>query len=190
MKLYSLILSCLITTFAFAKNPTVEIKTSKGSISVELDEKKAPISVKNFLSYAKDKHYDGTIFHRVIDGFMIQGGGFDKDMNEKPTKKPIKNEANNGLSNKKYTIAMARTNIPDSATAQFYINVKDNPSLDYAQTPMGTNHGYAVFGKVIKGEDVVDKIKDVKTDSRQVKGDYHENVPVETITIESIRLLK
>lgn len=190
MKLKFIALSCLLGTLAFAKNPVVEIKTSKGSITVELDEKKAPLSVKNFLSYVKDKHYDGTIFHRVIDGFMIQGGGFDKDMVEKPTKAPIKNEASNGLSNAKYTIAMARTNDPNSATAQFYINVKDNKGLDYAQTPMGTNHGYAVFGKVTKGEDVVDKIKAVKTGPRQVKGDTHDDVPVETVVIESIKLLK
>lgn len=194
MKTKLIALSFLISTFifstVFAKNPSVEIKTSKGSITVELNEKKAPLSVKNFLSYVKDKHYDGTIFHRVIDGFMIQGGGFDKDMNEKPTKAPIKNEANNGLSNAKYTIAMARTNDPNSATAQFYINVKDNKGLDYAETPMGTNHGYSVFGKVIKGEDVVDKIKAAKTGTRLVKGNPYDDVPVETILIESIKILK
>lgn len=194
MKIKLIALSFLINTLAFtsvfAKNPTVEIKTSKGTITVELDEKKAPLSVKNFLSYVKEKHYDGTIFHRVIDGFMIQGGGFDKDLNEKTTKTPIKNEAKNGLSNSKYTIAMARTNDPDSATAQFYINVKDNKGLDYAETPMGTNHGYAVFGKVIKGEDVVDKIKAVKTGSRLVKGNPYDDVPVETVLIESVKLAK
>lgn len=178
----TLSLSCL------AKNPKVEMITSKGKIIIELNEKKAPESVKNFISYVKAKHYDGTIFHRVIDGFMIQGGGFDKDMNEKVTQKPIKNESNNGLSNEKYTIAMARTMDPDSATAQFYINVKDNPGLDYStksQTP-----GYAVFGKVVKGQEVVDAIKGVKTDSKNVKGDTHENVPVELVLIEKVKLLK
>lgn len=190
MILKFLLTALFFSTLALAKNPIVEIKTSKGTITVELNEKKAPISVKNFLSYVKDKHYDGTIFHRVIDGFMIQGGGFDKNMNEKATKTPIKNEANNGLSNEKYTIAMARTNIPDSATSQFYINVKDNKNLDYAQTPMGTNHGYAVFGKVTKGEDVVDKIKGVKTGSKTAKGDTHDDVPLDPIIIESIKLVK
>lgn len=180
--------------FSFAKNPVVEIKTSKGSILVELNEKKAPLSVKNFLSYVKDKHYDGTIFHRVINNFMIQGGGFDKEMNEKPTKSPILNEANNGLSNDKYTIAMARTSDPNSATAQFYINVNDNSSLNYSESLIpgskekGINHGYAVFGKVTKGQDVVDAIKTLRTGMKNVKGNIFEDVPTETILIESIKL--
>jgi cyclophilin family peptidyl-prolyl cis-trans isomerase len=185
-----------LSVFSFAKNPSVEIKTSKGNITVELNKKKAPISVENFLMYVKDKHYDGTIFHRVIDGFMIQGGGFDKDMNEKSTKKPIKNEANNGLSNDKYTIAMARTSDPNSATAQFFINVKDNTNLNYSESKIpGTsekriNDGYAVFGKVTKGQEVVDAIKAVKTGQKETKLGPFDDVPVEAVTIESIKVIK
>ncbi len=185
-----------LSVFSFAKNPSVEIKTSKGNITVELNKKKAPISVENFLMYVKDKHYDGTIFHRVIDGFMIQGGGFDKDMNEKSTKKPIENEANNGLSNDKYTIAMARTSDPKSATAQFFINVKDNTNLNYSESKIpGTsekriNDGYAVFGKVTKGQEVVDAIKAVKTGQKETKLGPFDDVPVEAVTIESIKVIK
>src|SRR5262245_23668027 len=141
---------------AAAKNPIVLMETSMGNIKIELDEEKAPISVKNFLSYVDDKFYDGTIFHRVIEGFMIQGGGF-ADNKEKPTKAPIRNEAKNGLLNKRGTIAMARTNDPNSATSQFYINHQDNTGLD---------GGYAVFGKVIDGLDVLDKIASVRTTMR------------------------
>ena len=131
------------------------IETSMGSITVELDDAKAPITVKNFLDYAASGHYDGTIFHRVIDGFMIQGGGFTKAMDQKPTKDPIKNEAANGLTNKRGTIAMARTMVVDSATSQFFINLVDNDFLDFSSpTPQG--FGYAVFGKVTDGMDVVD----------------------------------
>jgi len=165
-----------------AANPVVAMETSMGTIKIELDEAKAPISVKNFLGYVKDKHYDGTIFHRVIDGFMIQGGGFEPGMKQKKTKEPIKNESNNGLSNSKYTIAMARTSDPDSATAQFYINVKDNKGLD------GSNSraGYAVFGKVIEGMDVVDKIKGVKTGTKA----GHSDVPLEDVVIKSVKLVE
>jgi peptidyl-prolyl cis-trans isomerase A (cyclophilin A) len=175
----------IVTALAFAlaagvaraENPVVVISTSMGDIKVELDPEKAPITVKNFLTYVDDKHYDGTIFHRVIGNFMIQGGGLDARMSEKATKAPIKNESFNGLSNRRGTIAMARTNVPDSATAQFFINVKDNGFLD-GQPGMG-KVGYAVFGKVIDGMDVVDKIKAVRTKP----GD----VPVQVITIKSIR---
>lgn len=159
-------------------NPQVVLKTTAGEIILELYKDKAPITVENFLSYVKKGHYKGTIFHRVIDGFMIQGGGMDKDMKEKSTDKPIKNEANNGLSNDVGTVAMARTGVVDSATAQFFINVKDNKFLNF-RSPSPADYGYAVFGKVISGMDVVNKIKGVKTTS---KGG-HQDVPVESIEI-------
>ncbi len=158
-------------------NPVVLIKTSKGDIKVELDKEKAPISVENFLSYVNDGYYNGTIFHRVIKNFMIQGGGFTADMKQKPTKDPIKNEAKNGLSNAKGTLAMARTSVVDSATSQFFINLIDNKFLDHGTR----DYGYAVFGKVIQGMDVVDKIAIVPTGN--------QDVPTETITIESITLV-
>jgi len=160
------------------------VETSMGTIKVELFEDKAPITVKNFLKYAEDKHYDNTIFHRVISDFMIQGGGFEAGMNEKKTREAIKNESNNGLSNLRGTIAMARTRDPNSATAQFYINVKDNTGLDKANA--GDGVGYCVFGKVTEGMDVVDKIKAVKTGN---KGG-HSDVPVEDVVIKSVRLDK
>lgn len=162
-------------------NPKVIMQTSKGEITIELYADKAPITIKNFLSYVDEKFYDGTIFHRVIKGFMIQGGGLTPDLQEKPTKPPIKNEATNGLKNKKGTIAMARTAVIDSATSQFYINHVDNSFLNHKNnTPEG--FGYCVFGKVIKGMDVVDAIANVKTMSRRGQMD----VPSETITIISI----
>ena len=157
------------------------IETSMGSITVELDDAKAPITVKNFLDYAASGHYDGTIFHRVIDGFMIQGGGFTKAMDQKPTKAPIKNEAANGLTNKRGTIAMARTMVVDSATSQFFINLIDNSFLDH-RSPDPRGFGYAVFGKVTDGMDVVDRIAKVKT--RSVG--YYENVPEEAVTIRKV----
>ncbi len=162
--------------------PKVQLKTSLGTIVVQLDPAKAPKTVENFLQYVKDKHYDGTIFHRVINGFMIQGGGFTPDMAQKPTRAPIPLEAKNGLKNDEYTIAMARTGNPDSATAQFFINVKNNDGLN-APSPDG--HGYAVFGKVVQGQDVVDKIKAVATGNR---GPY-QNVPTTPVIIESATLL-
>jgi len=178
---------------AEAKNPVVEIKTSKGTIKVELFEKEAPITVKNFLEYVDAKHYDDTVFHRVISTFMIQGGGFKKGLSkaspkevkgmEKKTRAAIKNESTNGLSNKRGTIAMARTGEPNSATAQFYINVKDNEALDRAKAR--DKVGYCVFGKVIEGMDVVDKIKGVKT--KALIEDVFEDVPAEDVVIESIR---
>src|SRR5262249_28045138 len=157
---------------AEGKNPMVLISTSMGDIKVELDEQKAPVTVKNFLAYVNDKFYDGTVFHRVIPGFMIQGGGMDKDMKEKATKPAIKNEAGNGLKNSVGTIAMARTNVVDSATAQFFINVKDNTFLNHRdETQPG--FGYAVFGKVVDGMDVVHKIESVPTGNSGM----HQNVP-------------
>ena len=159
----------------------VIIKTTLGDIKVKLAADKAPLTVANFLAYADDGHYNGTIFHRVIDGFMIQGGGFDATMSQKPTRAPIKNEAANGLQNKRGTIAMARTAVVDSATSQFFINVKDNGFLDFrAPNPQG--FGYCVFGEVVEGLDVVDKIKSVRTG---VQADMSD-VPVETIEIVSV----
>ncbi len=157
-------------------NPMILMKTSLGDIKLELFKDKAPISTANFLQYVNEKFYNGTIFHRVISGFMIQGGGFTKDMNQKATHAPIKNEAGNGLKNDRGTIAMARTSAPDSATSQFFINVVDNHGLNRPQ-PDGV--GYAVFGRVVEGMDVVDKIKEVKTGRSGPFGD----VPVETVEI-------
>lgn len=157
----------------------IKIKTNLGNFSIELNEEKAPISSKNFKDYVKKGFYNGTIFHRVIDSFMIQGGGFDIDMNQKETNSPIKNEADNGLKNDKYTIAMARTSIPDSATSQFFINTSDNSFLDY---PGQDGAGYCVFGKVTEGMDVIDKINSVQTNSIH----SHQDVPVESVIIEEV----
>ena len=157
----------------------VELHTNHGVIKLELDAEKAPKSVENFLNYVKAGHYDNTVFHRVIDGFMIQGGGFEPGMKQKPTEAPIVNEANNGLKNVNGSIAMARTNDPHSATAQFFINVNDNEFLNHSSpTPQGW--GYAVFGKVVDGLDIVEKIKKVKTGS---KG-FHQDVPADDVIIE------
>ncbi len=166
-------------------HPKVLIQTSMGDIKVELYEDKAPISVKNFLAYAADGSYDGTIFHRVIDGFMIQGGGFTKDFKQKPTKDPIQNEADNGLKNERGTLAMARTNVVNSATSQFFINVKDNSFLDFrGKSP--SEYGYAVFGKVTEGMDIVDQMKKVKTGNFGPHGD----VPTEAIEIQHVKVIK
>ncbi|SCC95399.1 peptidyl-prolyl cis-trans isomerase precursor (PPIase) (Rotamase) [Thiomonas sp. X19] len=156
----------------------VELHTNKGVIGIELDAEKAPKSAANFLAYVKSGHFDGTVFHRVIDGFMIQGGGFEPGMKQKPTQAPIQNEANNGLKNKRYALAMARTNDPHSATAQFFINVADNAFLDHT-APSAQGWGYAVFGHVVEGQDVVDAIKGVKTGG---KGG-HQDVPLEDVVI-------
>jgi len=163
-------------------NPTVRIETSMGNIVLELDAVNAPISTANFLAYANDGFYEDTIFHRVIDGFMVQGGGLTADMSDKSNKKaPIKNEAANGLKNDHGTVAMARTNVVDSATSQFFINVGENSFLNHtAPTPQG--FGYAVFGKVTDGMDVVDAIRQVKTGNKGM----HQDVPVETITIQKV----
>ncbi|WP_342721658.1 peptidylprolyl isomerase [Acidovorax sp. FHTAMBA] len=163
--------------------PKVKLATSMGDIVVQLDPAKAPKTVENFLAYVNDRHYDGTVFHRVMDGFMIQGGGFTADMVQKPTKAPIPLEANNGLKNDTYTIAMARTSNPNSATSQFFINVKDNAMLN---APQPDGHGYAVFGKVVEGTAVVDKIKAVATGN---KGP-HQNMPTTPVTINSATLVK
>jgi peptidyl-prolyl cis-trans isomerase B (cyclophilin B) len=161
-------------------NPKVELHIANyGVITLELDEEKAPQSAANFLAYVKKGHYDRTIFHRVIPGFMVQGGGFQPGMSQKPTDKPIQNEANNGLKNKNYTVAMARTGDPHSATAQFFINVADNAFLDHT-APSAQGWGYAVFGKVVGGADVVDRIKAVKTSRKGM----HDDVPVEDVVIE------
>jgi cyclophilin family peptidyl-prolyl cis-trans isomerase len=157
----------------------MKIKTNLGSFSLELNEGKAPISSKNFIDYVEKGFYNKTIFHRVIDGFMIQGGGFELDMTQKETNSPIKNEASNGLKNEKYTVAMARTSDPDSATSQFFINTSDNSFLDY---PGQDGAGYCVFAKVTEGFDIIDKINSVQTGSN--KG--HQDVPVETVIIEEI----
>ena len=156
----------------------VKLQTSMGDITLELDAKKAPVTVENFVAYVKSGHFDGTVFHRVMDNFMIQGGGFTDKMVQKPTKAPIKNEADNGLKNLKYTIAMARTSDPHSASAQFFINVVDNDFLNFS-SPTNSGWGYAVFGKVTAGTDVVDKIKKVKTGNNG----FHQNVPIDPVTI-------
>lgn len=163
-------------------NPMVVMSTSKGDVKIELYPDLAPITVKNFLSYAKDGFYDGTIFHRVIPGFMIQGGGFTPDMKQKDTREPIKNEADNGLKNDKGTIAMARTNVVDSATSQFFINQADNDFLNHGSR----DFGYAVFGKVVEGIDVVDKIAAVRTGSTGM----YQDVPEEPVVIESVRIIE
>ena len=174
--------AALTISMAALAAPSVEMQTSAGKIVIELNADKAPGTVSNFLKYAKEGHYNGTIFHRVIDGFMIQGGGFTADMNEKKAGAPIQNEAKNGLKNQRGTIAMARRPDPHSATAQFFINHKDNASLDY---PSPDGWGYAVFGKVVKGMDVVDKIAKAPTGNRGM----HRNVPVEPITIQSVKII-
>jgi len=161
-------------------NPQVELHIAgMGVITLELDAEKAPKSAANFLAYVNKGHYDRTIFHRVIDGFMIQGGGFEPGMTQKPTDAPIDNEANNGLKNDKYTVAMARTQAPHSATAQFFINVADNGFLNHT-APSLQGWGYAVFGKVVKGTEIVDQIRGVKTG----RNGFHDDVPKEDVVIE------
>ncbi len=162
----------------------VKLHTNHGVITIELDEKRAPLSAANFLQYVKDGHYGNTIFHRVIDGFMIQGGGFEPGMKQKPTRAPVKNEADNKVKNATYTLAMARTSDPHSASAQFFINIADNAFLDHtAPNPQGW--GYCVFGKVTAGTEVVDKIKGVKTGSKGM----HQDVPVADVIIEKAEIV-
>ena len=168
---------------AVAADPQVDLKTNHGTIRLELYPAKAPKTVENFLQYVKEGHYDGTVFHRVIDGFMIQGGGFDKSMNQKQTRKSIENEAKNGLANDLGTVAMARTSAPHSASAQFFINLKNNDFLNSAQSQDGW--GYAVFGKVVSGMDVVMKIAKVQTGNSGM----HQNVPREAVVVESATLV-
>jgi len=156
----------------------VLLKTTKGDVTLELDAGSAPATVENFLQYVRDGHYDNTVFHRVIDGFMIQGGGMEPGLKQKPTRKPIANEATNGLKNRKYSVAMARTSEPHSATAQFFINVADNDFLDY-KAPSANGWGYCVFGKVVGGQDVVDAITGVATGN----AGFHQNVPKDDVLI-------
>ncbi len=185
-RLVLLMICCLAMTLqspdaAAQDNPVVVIETSLGSITAELDQANAPISVENFLQYARDGHYDGTIFHRVIRGFMIQGGGFTADMRQKPTRDPITNEATNGLENARGTLAMARTNVVDSATNQFFINTVNNTALNNSGTTQQT-YGYAVFGRVTEGLDVVDTIEGVETGTQGSYGDV-PSTPVEILSI-------
>ena len=174
----ALIAALVLALPAAASAQSVKLATSEGDIVIELDRGKAPKSVDNFVGYVKSGHYDGTIFHRVIPNFMIQGGGMDKAMNEKPTKAPIPLESRNGLKNERGTVAMARTMDPNSATAQFFINVQDNAFLDQANSRDG--NGYAVFGKVVSGMEVVDKIRAVPTGNRG----EHQNVPIQPVIIQ------
>ena len=189
-KLIGIVVTLLLCTLAgFAPvlaAETVVMETSLGSITLELDNAKAPASVANFLAYADAGFYDGTIFHRVIPNFMIQGGGYTADLKQKPTQPPVKNEAANGLKNLRGTIAMARTRVVDSATSQFFINHKDNPALDH-RAPTPDAFGYAVFGKVVKGLEVVDRIAAVQTRAQNM---LFENLPVETVVIKSVRRVK
>ena len=171
---------------ADAANPQVEMRTSMGTVVIELYPDKAPLTVDNFLQYVGDRHYDGTVFHRVIPGFMIQGGGFGPDFSEKPVRKPVRNEAANGLRNATGTIAMARTPEPHSATAQFFINLANNESLNF-RFPTQEGYGYCVFGKVVKGMDVVSRIANVQTGPGPAG---HQNVPAKPIIIESAKVLE
>jgi peptidyl-prolyl cis-trans isomerase A (cyclophilin A) len=183
----ALITSCIFSQAAIA-GPKVEFKTTMGNFVVELDDAKAPKTTANFLNYVKRGFYNGTIFHRVIDGFMIQGGGFTPDLVQKPTDAPVVSEANNGLKNNTYTIAMARTSDPDSATSQFFINVKDNESLNY---PNAMGNGYTVFGKVISGTQTIDAIRKVPTMIASApRMGRMADVPSKTVTIESATILK
>lgn len=188
MRLMRLVLSGALTaaaTVALAQGPLprVELKTTQGTIVVELDAEKAPNTVKNFVRYVNEGHYDGTIFHRVINGFMVQGGGYGQDLKERPTHEPIAIESKNGLSNRIGTIAMARTADPNSATAQFFINVSDNTNLDY---PGRDGYGYTVFGRVVEGMDAVTKIKGLPTQPQGI----HQNVPVTPVVITKATVLK
>ncbi|MDP1683196.1 MAG: peptidylprolyl isomerase [Burkholderiales bacterium] len=182
---FAALIGLCFSVTAFAANPMVEMKTNLGSMTLELYADKAPKSVANFLSYVKSGFYSGTIFHRVIDNFMIQGGGFDANLREKETSAPIQNEANSGLKNEVYTLAMARTGDPHSATAQFFINVKDNDFLNHT-APNLRGWGYAVFGKVVKGQDVMMKIAKARTGA---KGPFPSDVPQQTVVIEEMKLL-
>ena len=181
-RLLFLAIALLSSFAACAANPQVEMKTSLGTLTIELYPDKAPKTVENFLQYARDGFFDGTVFHRVIPGFMIQGGGMSPELKEKPTRPPVPNEAKNGLKNETGTIAMARTADPHSASAQFFINLKDNAFLDY---PGRDGWGYAVFGKVVQGFDVVEKIARVPTGN----AGFHQNVPTKPVLIEAARVL-
>ncbi|HRQ58096.1 MAG TPA: peptidylprolyl isomerase [Azoarcus taiwanensis] len=182
-RLFASLILAACTSTLFAAGPVVEMHTSKGVIVIELDGEKAPATVANFLEYAESGFYENTVFHRVIDGFMIQGGGFDADMSQKATRAPVRNEADNGLKNEPGTIAMARTRDPHSATAQFFINLVANTALDY---PSFDGYGYAVFGRVTEGFDIVQSIGRVATGT---VGPF-ENVPREPVTIDSVRIVE
>ncbi|MBT9612818.1 MAG: peptidyl-prolyl cis-trans isomerase [Burkholderiales bacterium] len=184
-KFFAAILGLCFAFSAQAANPMVEMKTNLGSMTLELYADKAPKTVANFLSYVKSGFYQGTIFHRVIDNFMIQGGGFDTNLREKETSAPIQNEANNGLKNEIYSLAMARTSAPHSATAQFFINAQDNDFLNHS-APNMQGWGYAVFGKVVKGQEVAMKIAKVRVGA---KGPFPTHVPQQTVVIEEMKLL-
>ena len=179
------VIGLLASLNVWAANPQVEMRTSMGTVVIELYRDKAPLTVDNFLKYVNDRHYDGTVFHRVIPGFMIQGGGFGPDFSEKPPRMPVRNEAANGLRNEAGTIAMARTPDPHSATAQFFINVADNESLDF-RFPTQEGYGYCVFGKVVKGMEVVNRIVKVQTGPGPAP---HANVPLKPVVIERARLI-
>lgn len=181
-RLFLLLFAFVFSVSAYAANPRVEMKTSQGTMIIELYQDKAPKSVENFLQYAKDGFFDGTIFHRVIPDFMIQGGGFGPDMKQKATRAPIPNEAKNGLKNELGTLAMARTSDPHSASAQFFINLKHNSFLDF---PSRDGWGYAVFGKVVQGFDVVETIAKLPTSNNGP----HQNVPTKPLLIDSVKLL-
>lgn len=183
MKFLACFLFLSFSALAQSTNPVVVVETSMGTFEVELNEAKAPVTVKNFLGYVNDKFYDGTIFHRVINNFMVQGGGFTEGMREKSTKAPIKNEAANGLRNEVGTIAMARTSDPHSASSQFFINVNDNTFLNHT-APNNQGYGYAVFGKVTEGMHVINRMKMVKTGTVGM----HSDVPMDAIVIKSVRL--
>ena len=185
-KLLGVVCALFLSTAAFAANPQVEIKTSLGAVTVELYPEKAPKTVENFLQYVKDGFYKESIFHRVIPGFMIQGGGFSKAMEQKPTRDPVGIESNNGLKNDTGTIAMARTQNPNSATAQFFINLTDNAFLNFS-APTVRGYGYTVFGKVVKGMDVVEKIAKLKTGPG---GPFPQDVPQQQVVIEDVKLVE
>ena len=186
LRSFAAAIAVLASLGAGAASPQVELKTSVGAVVIELYPDKAPLTVENFLLYVKDRHYDGTAFHRVIPGFMVQGGGFSPDFREKPTRKPVRNEAGNGLKNEVGTVAMARTGEPHSATAQFFINVASNEFLNF-RFPTQEGYGYCVFGKVVKGMDVVNRIVKVPTGTGP---GGHRDVPVKPILIESARLVE
>mgnify|MGYP005845514781 FL=1 len=188
LMLFGLAAPWVASAFSAPKNgkaPMVKLTTNFGPITLELNAQAAPDTVSNFLQYVRDGHYDGTIFHRVIDGFMIQGGGFTPDMQQKATRPPIRNEADNGLKNEAYSIAMARTPNPDSATSQFFINVANNDFLNFRE-PSAQGYGYCVFGKVVEGQDVVDRIRKVHTGNRA----GHQDVPMEDVIIEKAEVVE
>ena len=185
--LITVLFGLMASVVAFASPVLVKMTTNRGDIYLELDADKAPITVENFVKYIKSGFYEGTIFHRVMSNFMIQGGGYDEDLVHKTTREPIQNEANNGLKNYRGTIAMARINTPHSATAQFFINVKDNPALDYSGPDNGRTWGYAVFGKVVRGMDVVDEIRFTPTGPNPP---LRSDVPLKTMRIEKVTVIK